>query len=550
MSELRLVPGALVVWAVTLFLLFYGAEMVTVLVVLLGLVIVAVVLVWCRQSGQALFTTAVGATAVALTVVRIQQAARWIPAKPLLGEVSAAPVEVSSGGYLVRLAVDGYPAVLPVFSELAPEHLAIGSQVLAQVNMSSSQRPGVGDQVATGELQLVEGPTGMAAFAAQVRESFSQSVVASVGTSSQGLIPGMVLGDTSGQSVAERELYIVTGLSHLSAVSGANVAIVTTAAVLVCRLLTLGPRIQIGVATGALVGFVGLVGTEPSVLRASVTGLVGLLAVLNSSRMEPIHGLSLAVIGLIFWDSDLAASYGFALSVAATAGIIALYPLLYRPLAATGLPAILMRAVAVAVAADIVTMPIIALMAGEVSLVSVVANVLVAVVVPPVTVLGLLAAGLSMLPGGLEVILLWVIEPCTWWIHQVASVGAGLGLATVSASPAWVLVAYGWIIAAVVGGHAGKTLVVLAIWFVVAARGEQTAPELDIGELSTHVVKTVEDLESVPPGTHVIIVLDSSGQAAQRPTVTRQGIPVLFPHRDGEVTVHSDGTQHAGDGRF
>ncbi|MCS5480196.1 ComEC/Rec2 family competence protein [Corynebacterium sp. YIM 101645] len=548
MSELRLVPGAMAVWAVTLILLLEGS------VVLAGLVLAAgcLLLGWFRQAGQALLTGVLGAVAGALTLWRQHLVAAWDPPAQLAGTVSTAPVRLDSGGHLVRVDAPGHPTPLPVFTTQEEAAFPAGAQVLVEADWSPAGRPGLGVVVGTGRVHELRGPQGMDLVAAIVRRSLGAAVEQTVGESSRGLVPGMVLGDVSAQTTVERQFYLDTGLSHLSAVSGANVAIVTTAAVLVCRLLTLGPRVQVAAATGALLGFVGLVGTEPSVLRASVTGLVGLLAVLGSTRMEPVHGLCLAVAGLILWDPDLAVAYGFALSVAATAGIIALHPLLYRPLARTRLPDILVRALAVAVSADIVTMPIIALMAGEVSVVSVLANVLVAPAVAPVTVLGLIAAGLSLLPGPLAWLPLKLLEPCTWWIHTVAAWCSGLPLATVPAEPVWVLIAYGWIIAGLVGGHTWKTLLLVLGWWVFSVRdGVGLLPEeVPVDSLQVHVVEEVGEVDRAPPGTQVIIVRDPAGRPANRPTVTPHGVPVLFPHRDGEVTLHVDGTQHARDGRF
>ncbi len=252
----------------------------------------------------------------------------------------------------------------------------------------------------------------------------------------------------SPNTAAEKQLYIDTGLSHLSAVSGSNVAIVCSAAALLVK----GPRLRVAASLAALVVFVLLVGFEPSVQRAAVMGLVGLLAVLNSSRMEPMHGLSLAIIVLLFIDSELCSSFGFALSVVATAGIVVVSPLLYRHLAVIGWPDIFIRALAVAIAADLVTMPIVALMAGEVSVVSVLANVLVAPATAPVTILGLIAAIFAQL-GPLSVLgagLLAVAEPFTWWINTIAHGCTGLPLNTVAASPFLVLLAYGWVVAGIV----------------------------------------------------------------------------------------------------
>nr|WP_232958136.1 ComEC/Rec2 family competence protein [Corynebacterium meridianum] len=296
----------------------------------------------------------------------------------------------------------------------------------------------------------------------------------------------MVLGDTTGQSEEQRQLYLDTGLSHLSAVSGSNVAIVTTAAFLLVRTLGLGPRVQVAGAVVTLLGFVSLVGTEPSVLRAAATGVVGLVAVVASTRTEPVHALCLAVVVLLCWRSDLAVEYGFALSVAATVGIIALHPLFHRPLAATGWPAVVVRALSVAIAADVVTMPIIALMAGRVPLVSVPANVLAAPAVAPVTVLGLVAALLAVIPGVGDVLAglpLLLIVPCARWITGVARLLASLPLAGVPVADgwlgvAWVILGCLWIVWAVCAGHVR--------WLICAAVVAAVLGALS-GDASVHI---------------------------------------------------------------
>src|SRR5699024_1582235 len=157
------------------------------------------------------------------------------------------------------------------------------------------------------------------------------------------------------------------------------------------------------------------------------------------------------VIGLIVWESDMAASFGFALSCAATASIVVLTPMMHRVLAPLNWPDVLSRALAVAIAADFATMPIVALMAGEVSLVSVLVNVLVAPVSAPITIVGLIAAGLAQLPiDAPAILLLKLIEPCTWWIYHIAAGTQQHPLAVIAASPIAVLLAYGWIIAGLV----------------------------------------------------------------------------------------------------
>lgn len=536
MSELRLVPAALAVWFAAIAVLAFGPAAATVVVTLIGGGCLLM-----EERGQAVLVSALGTTSATVAAVRAHIAARWDFAQPIIATVSGRPKQLESGTWLTRLAIPGHPSTLAVFSDAVPDGIAAGATVSASGSLQDSGRAGVNPFVLNGALQLEAPPTGMAALALRVRGSFGESVDATVGPSSRGLIPGMVLGDTTAQTSAEEQAYIDTGLSHLSAVSGSNVAIVTTAAVLVATALRMGLYLRLASAAVALLSFAALVGPEPSVLRASVTGLVGLVAVLASTRAEPLHALCLSVIGLVLVDTDLAVHYGFALSVAATAGIIALSPLLYTALAGTGWPDILVRALAVAIAADVITMPIVALMAGRVSLVSVVANVLVAPVIAPITILGLIAVVLSLLPGGLELPLLHCIEPMTWWVHTVAKIGAGLPVATMPAAPLTALVLYGWVVAGIVAKRTGLTLALTVAVMVVPHLAPQ-APIVDQSTLRAHVVSSNAGTEPVPPGTQLVVVLES-GSPTKRPAMTPQGIPVIYPNRDGPVTLHTDGTR-------
>ncbi|WP_301925003.1 ComEC/Rec2 family competence protein [Corynebacterium glaucum] len=536
MSELRLVPAALVVWFAAIAVLTQGLG-----VAVVGAALVAGGCFLVGERGQAVLISALGFASAIVAAVRTHIAAGWDFAQPITATVSGQPKQLENGSWLTRLAPSGHPSTLAVFSDSVPDGIAAGTTVTASGTLQESGRVGVNPYVLSGTLELEAPPTGLAALALRVRAIFGASVEATVGPSTRGLIPGMVLGDTTAQTAAEEQAYIDTGLSHLSAVSGSNVAIVTTAAVLLATALRLNLYLRLASAAVALLSFAALVGPEPSVLRASVTGLVGLVAVVASTRAEPLHALCLSVIGLVLVDTDLAVHYGFALSVVATAGIVALSPLLYTALAVTGWPDILVRALAVAIAADVVTMPIVALMAGRVSLVSVAANVLVAPVVAPITILGLVAVVLSLLPGGLEVPLLWCIEPMAWWVHTVARVGAGLPVATMPAAPLTALVLYGWVVAGIVAKRTRLTLALTAVIMVVPSLAPQ-APVVDQSTLRAHVVASKTGIEPVPPGTQLVVVLES-GPPTKRPAMTPQGVPVIYPNRDGPVTLRADGTR-------
>ncbi|MEZ2188550.1 ComEC/Rec2 family competence protein [Corynebacterium sp. CCM 9204] len=449
MTELRLLPAAAVVWiAVAVVLVSRSWSTGIAVVVVAGLIAVGF-----RAPGQCLLILGAGGAAVVTSRCRLAAADRHhlnsLEHVTVEGRTVTGPVRVGDDGWLLRLHVPGHPAEIPVFirgGEEIPK--SAGTLIRVTADTGAADRPGIGTLLLNAHsVTVLHGPSGPARAAAHVRDSFADTAARYLDPESAGLVRGMVLGDITGQGDSQRQMFLDTGLSHLSAVSGSNVAIVTTTVVILTRLLGVGPRVQVAGAGCVLAAFVGLVGTEPSVLRAAATGIVGLVAVLAATRAEPAHALCLSTIVLLLWRSDLAVSYGFALSVAATAGIIALHPLLHRPLAATGWPAIIVRALSVAIAADIVTMPIIAIMAGRVSLVSVAANVFAAVAVPPITVLGLVAALLAAFPGPgpqLAGACLWMLTPLLRWINGVAGVFAGLPHATVPVAAGWLGVA--WVI--------------------------------------------------------------------------------------------------------
>lgn len=210
-----------------------------------------------------------------------------------------------------------------------------------------------------------------------------------------GLLPGLVVGDTSGVSAPVQREFTDAGLSHLMVVSGSNLAVVAGAVLLLLRALRLGPRLSSVVTGLALVGFVVLTGGEPSVLRAGVMGAVGLLALALGRRRSVLPALAAAVCVLVVYDPAMAVNFGFALSVLATAGLVLLAPRWVEAMTRRGVPPGLAEGLAIPLAAFLVTAPVIAGMAGRISVVSIAANVLAAPVVAPATVLGVVTAVLA-----------------------------------------------------------------------------------------------------------------------------------------------------------
>ncbi|MGV0835173.1 ComEC/Rec2 family competence protein [Mycolicibacterium thermoresistibile] len=287
-----------------------------------------------------------------------------------------------------------------------------------------------------------------------IRAAFADSARAVLPAEQAAILPGLVLGDTSAVSGRVTAEFRASGLTHLTAVSGANVTIVCGAVLLSAALV--GPRCAVVAAALTLAAFVIVVLPSASVLRAAVMAAITLLAMVSHRRRQAIPALAASVIMLIVTAPELAVDVGFALSVAATGALIVIAPVWSRRLTGRGWPKPLADAVSIAAAAQLVTAPLIAGISGRLSLVSVAANLAVAVVIPPITVLGTAAAAVSACwPDGAQLLIRFV-GPEVWWLLSVARwaaavpgsavpVPAGLGgVVTVAAGGVAVVAAWRW----------------------------------------------------------------------------------------------------------
>lgn len=272
-------------------------------------------------------------------------------------------------------------------------------------------------------------PGFVARTAHQVRTRFAAAAGRVLPGEQARMLPALVLGDTSAITAATGREFRAAGLTHLMAVSGANVTIVCGAVLFSARLV--GPRAAAVLAGLALVAFVIVVQPTASVLRAAVMGAIALLGVLSARRRQAIPSLAASVLVLLALAPHLAVDVGFALSVVATAALVVIAPVWSARLVARGWPKPLAAGVAVAWAANLVTAPLIAGISGRLSLVSTLANLAVAVLVAPITVLGSAAAVLcGWWPAAAELLIRFT-GPELWWVCHVAHWTGGVPAATV-----------------------------------------------------------------------------------------------------------------------
>jgi competence protein ComEC len=200
------------------------------------------------------------------------------------------------------------------------------------------------------------------------------------------VLAGFLLGDTRAIPDDLVDDFRNAGLSHLLAVSGANVAFVLAVATPLLIRLRLGSRLVIGLLI--LILFGTMTRWEPSVLRASAMAGLAMGATFLGRPVPASRILTLAATGLLVADPFLLHSVGFLLSCGASAGILWLGPAISARVPG---PKWIGDALGVTTAAQLGVLPVLLPVFGTVPLVALPANLLAAPMVGPLTVWGLVA---------------------------------------------------------------------------------------------------------------------------------------------------------------
>ena len=255
------------------------------------------------------------------------------------------------------------------------------------------------------------------------------------------LIPGLALGDTSQQSASLNAEMRASGLSHLTAVSGANVALVVAGVAAIVR----RRRARLIATLVCVSAFVVLVRPQPSVLRAAVMAGIAAYALVIHRKASVVPALCAAVVLLVCTDPFLATSYGFALSVAATAGLV-LVP--HEPSSAIG------RAIVVTTAAQLAVLPLTVALGSPVTLASIPANLIAVPMAAPAMMCGLVVCVVGVVWPSLAGVLAWMCVAPSWVIATIAHIAAHMEAAVVPwpHSPAGIASAVA--VTALVGRHA------------------------------------------------------------------------------------------------
>jgi competence protein ComEC len=280
---------------------------------------------------------------------------------------------------------------------------------------------------------------GIGGIADRLRLSIATALASGVSGERRAVLLGIVLGEDEGLDSPLRNSFRASGLYHLLAVSGQNVALVAGGVLLVAWLLGV-PRLagQVG-ALFAITGYVLAVGAQPSVVRAGIAGALASLAWICARERDRWWFLLLGALVLLAWSPYNVFDAGFQLSFAAVAAIFTLVPPLMRRLEAYPLPRVAAGVVAVSTACGVATAPILLFQFGAVPAYSVISNAMAAPIVAPLLELGLAAAVLHPFLPDVAALLSWVDGWLAAYLVGCARVVSALPYARLPTVPALVV---------------------------------------------------------------------------------------------------------------
>jgi competence protein ComEC len=282
-----------------------------------------------------------------------------------------------------------------------------------------------------GDWRIVGRRGGIGGVSDRLRAHVARAIAPGLDGERRAVLAGIVLGEDEGLTDELRASFKASGLYHLLAVSGQNVAYLALGVLGLAWLLGIHRlTAEIG-AIGAIGAYVLAVGWQPSVVRAGVAGGLASLAWLLARPRDRWHFLALGAAVLLAWTPACLFEPGFQLSFAAVGAIFMLLPRLRLALEGYPLPKWLRDALAVSTACGAATAPILWLQFGSVPVYSLLANALVTLAIGPLLGLALVGSLVQPLLPSVALALAWVNGWLAAYIAVCAGVVAGLPLAQI-----------------------------------------------------------------------------------------------------------------------
>jgi competence protein ComEC len=282
------------------------------------------------------------------------------------------------------------------------------------------ERQGIGAIARAESVEVVGDASGPAAALSGLRGVLLGGLNDIVPEPEAALGAGILLGVRGAIAPEINDAFATAGLTHVVAISGWNIAIVAalvTSAVQPLARRPGGRWTTAAVAAATVGGYVLLTGASPSVVRAALMAAAMLVARLGGSRAHAASALALAALVMLLAAPPVLWDVGFQLSLLATAGLVWFGAPIERRLHRW--PSWIREPVALTLAAQLTTLPVILVNFERLSLVAPIANVLVVPFVPVAMLFSAIASIVGVIDGAVSLpviddVLTWLTGGAAW----------------------------------------------------------------------------------------------------------------------------------------
>ncbi|MDO8495934.1 MAG: ComEC/Rec2 family competence protein [bacterium] len=257
-----------------------------------------------------------------------------------------------------------------------------------------------------------------------VKNKFQNSINLSIQEPNASFINGILLGTRQNIPDDLRDAFSKTGTTHILAISGYNIMIISEA-ILLGLVWFFRRRVAFWISVGVIILFVILTGALASVVRAAAMGLLLSFAHGYGRLYDQKNSIILAGATMVWFNPMvLVFDIGFQLSFAAVLGLIYLYPLLdnkfYKIPKLGGLKELILMTLS----AQVAVAPFLIYYFGNFSLISLPTNILILSFLPYAMLAGFVAGlvGMIFAPlGQLVGYIAWAITSYQIWVVEYFS---------------------------------------------------------------------------------------------------------------------------------
>ena len=266
----------------------------------------------------------------------------------------------------------------------------------------------------------------------QIKQDLIEKISFNLAEPQASLFAAIILGSRRGIPAILNDKFNLTGTTHLIAISGLNITIIAAILMSICLNLYLSRKKSFWLISIFLIFYLIIIGFPASAVRAGMMGWLAILAIYFGRLNRLTNALILAgALMILINPLILRDDVGFQLSFLAVLGMVYFLPFFKKFFKTNIFNWVVKEAMAVTLAAQAATLPLLIYHFGRVSIVAPLTNLLIVSALPFLTVYGFIVLFSNLIFPNLPAYFFWPIWLMLTYIVKVIEIFAALPFASV-----------------------------------------------------------------------------------------------------------------------